>query len=1119
MFNTKQKTKKIIASIAVFSVLLMQLFPLGVRALTIPDSFINASKGSSVSISNSTKAGNASANDPNGISNKNQGPKVEVSFSSADGMKRGSKITATATPSFFASSSDIGKLYFTWYLKRSGCDNKVNVANNPTLKSKCDFDGDDRITENDWKIAAAKIIASGSFDSNETDTAGAKVIDYSVNVFVGDKKSAFQSVTSNTTNETNWNNRCYVQEPKSGLIYELTRVKQEMYPCPAGYDFRCVADNQSATCDVFNDGMIPGLPGPYDFTAALNSQNDIATKTAANAASLAYNSAAETNLVLSNPSDPTSAKIIDMVTYPAYPKAIVAIPAPYAVALNGQHTTNSFCGVVGGSNSVYCKIDGSDNIDNIKIRDYTATSTCSIANAVPTCVKNAGTYTDFPGGGNPATAVIFQGSVCNSLQSAPSAPGSLILPAPGYVPPFVSTENSIFGAVHGQSCADAKNIMINGDGTNAGVADIDLECTFIKDTANSGNACKHLFANPKLTGDDSGDGRFSLAEKKFWGLDPAVVSTRSNGQTDEENVIGKGIDKFTWMFSPGDMVGLAVEGDSVLISEHADASNKRMWAFSNNTCKALEDISKLPLVDGADPDNSFKRGFYLERGGGEKCDLKNKSICTGFLTAEVDLDSCLEENLLNPDLEGTSKLKVDLAANLQNPINDPNGRGDILTISSGSSNASDPGGLLYKWTVQRSNDGINAPTDTTGWTDITTAATNNDPPSFSSSDLVGINKKSFTINLNLPNSITGPISESVFWLRFRVKISGTSADDSQNAEGVVNVRVRKQQNQIYVYDIIASNVNDLKLDKSSELCGDTQGKIRCFVNKNAIIGLEIPNVAGNVVSNFIWTVNGNPMECRTSISSECVLAGNKLFFPILGNEGEAVDVVASGLSSSGEKIEVSRHFVIAGSQLQILLNDPNGKSFSQLCSADCGSSNDTCPRYLGKYKDIVGGEYPDCSSSVFETKTGKTVSFSANSQSGFNWTIDGVMDPQYSDQQTITLPIEKLAGSSYSIELSSYLSPANKAQLTNVRLALFKNWAISQEEVPEENQTTAIQLDVFADPNATIASNGGFGASLITHLPEQLMFLLKISLTSIFILLVSGLLFAFMPEDIFRKEN
>jgi len=353
-----------------------------------------------------------------------------------------------------------------------------------------------------------------------------------------------------------------------------------------------------------------------------------------------------------------------------------------------------------------------------------------------------------------------------------------------------------------------------------------------------------------------------------------------------------------------------------------------------------------------------------------------------------------------------------------------------------------------------------------------------------------------------------------FYLKIKVKITGSAADGSQNAEGIIVVRINQQQNEIVVNQVTANNTGMLSTSSgAAPRCADQIGKATCYVTKNEIIGITIPPNSKSGTAPFTWTINGETIACNSAMSAECA-NGHTLFFPILGNVGEAVDVVAKGLDKNGEVIEVRRHFVIGTTQLQITSLDP-----SSFCGTQCLASGSACPKYLGFYKDLGGFQYPDCSAQVWETTEGKTVTLGTTGQTGFNWAIDGQIIPEYKDQNQIQLVINKAAGESYNIGLSSYLSSANVAQFGNLRKALYKNWGISPEETIEENQSANIQLDVVYGQGATNYEQASLGASLITHLPAQAMFVLKISLTSILLLLVTGLLFAFMPGALVKEEE
>lgn len=1082
MFKIKKRTEKIFSTLCISGLLFLQVFPAIVSAATIPDSFFDSiSKNINTA---PTGPINSATNDPTGLNNKQQGPKVDVTFTSEGGAQAGTKMTAVAVPSFFNNASDPKELYFTWYLKRSNCDLASSVDGD---NANCDLDGDGKIKENDWKIAAARIIVKGNFDRSGADYT--KTVDDDLSGYkaspspIGDWK-----INSGADENDSDASNCYVQEPKSGLTYEMRRVEPIFNACPDDavgnhYHSACVSD-QLASCDVLN----PLYPTP--------AMQAIIDENAAN------------------------------IGVPGYPK-----PIPDEV-LKTIPNDFSACAV-----ATEDKDDFSCDVTDIK--NFKTTQQCSVVGQIPVCVRD-NAFTNFPINAtdplavtNPLLGIIFgkddlldstkKANICSSLAKPNNLTG-IFAPPPSFLD---NTQPAL--AAGDVKCSAAVDKLINGtkDGVGniviAGNASIQPTCGFKK----GANMCKHLFprvptGNVTVDGKSldmssavTGDGKFSGAEKQFWGADPTVAATNGISK-DEESIVGLGVDKFSWMFSVGDQVGVVVEGDSAFPTSHADSSFKRMWAFSNNVCKKLEDIDKSSnIITGND--NKNKRGFYIEGSG---------AMSNGFLTAEVDLNDCLEENLLDPAVSSTSNLAVQLNASPANPINDPNGRGDILNIASGATNTTNPAGLLYKWSVQKSRDGSAAPIDTTSWMDVTSLMQSNG--SFAEGDVIGLGKKDLAIDLNMPESLitsgmnSGTYDGGAFYLKIKVKITGTLSDGSQNAEGAVIIRVRQQGNEMHVYPVTAADSGILSLNKGVsgqdlELCSDPEGKTRCYVTKNQILGLEVPDInGGNKLSSFSWKVNGNSISCGAAVSSECTVGGSKMFVPVIGNEGEAVDVVAKALTEKGEFVEVSRHFVIGSSIMKITLLDS-----ASFCGQGCLDKSNACPKYLGFYKDLNGGQYPDCSTQVLETNEGRTVTLSATGQTGFDWAIDGQIIPEFKDQNQIQLYIDKSAGESYNIGLSSHLLSGGTKQLSNTRLALYRNWGVSPENVIEENQNTNIQLDVVASSLQSLANSKptSFGASLITHLPEQLMFLLKISLTSILLLLVTGVLFAFIPETLFKEKE
>ena len=1026
----KEKNKKIFSLFVLFIFVLIEIMPFSGKAatLTIPDTLVDVLGSAPI---------NSADNQLTGANNKTQNPTVTVFFDSSEINQPGGRMVATATPGYFNNASDPSKLYFTWYLKRKGCEKDDSVGDNNT----CDLDGNNKINENDWKIAATRLIVSGFFDKTGVDYdklqgIGSDDSGFVVTPGVDQKKGSLdigwrngflrdsggELYQENTESDDVAN--CYVQAPVSGQVYELRKTISDFTEtCTEGYHRACVS-NQTVNCDVFN-----------------------------------------------------------------------VINADY------QETFNA-CGVASERSDhadAFCKVE-----DDIALKNFKAVVACEDQNNLPLCVKNdssspaLSSNMEYKNNSSATLGVLvgtklgtsvgvddtFNNKMCSAVAKQDTVNAGL----------FLTNTNPLFGQ-SAEKCDVLKAGLIAGDSTLKPI------CSFQK----GANLCKHLFpVLPKSVKTDNGkqavigDGEFNVAEKAFWGADPTKVATLGLGK-DEQRAVGLGVNTFQWVYTTGDEVGVAVEGESTEPTQHEDSAYQRTWAFSNGTCKVLDELEKNNTLTNQNSSENT-RGFYIEGN-------------YGILTAQLDLNDCLEENLLDPrDNEGSSsKLNVQLVSEPLNPVNDPDGRGDILTISTASMNVQDYENLLYKWTVQLSRDGSTMPTETTNWKDITTELVKN--LSFSAVDIVGMGRDKLVINLNLSealieNNITGSY-DGTFYLKVKTKITATAIDGNQNTDGYLIVKVRAQQNELLRYPVIANSAGMLSMDdaKNSEMCSGAVDKTRCFVTKNEIIGVEVPN-ADNKLTNFTWKINGNEANCDSGVSSQCVSGGNKLFFPVLGNIGEAVDIVATALNNkTNETIEVSRHFVITGTEIMI----------------SSGDTNTVWPKLLGYYKDLNGNRYPDYSDLVYETQEGSiarvVAGFSGSSE--IAWIIDGQERYEWANQREITFPIDKMEGLSYNVNLTASYKAGSEVEINNLRKALLKNWNIAPEEsIVEEMQEANIQINVLAPAQVSANKNiqGGF-ASLITHLPENLIFLFRLILTAGGLLLLTGIVFAVMPETLFEKEK
>lgn len=62
----------------------------------------------------------------------------------------------------------------------------------------------------------------------------------------------------------------------------------------------------------------------------------------------------------------------------------------------------------------------------------------------------------------------------------------------------------------------------------------------------------------------TGDGDFDWDEEECWGTDPENPDTDGDGVRDEADLVGLNQTQFTWIYKPGDRVGVTVEGTSLI---------------------------------------------------------------------------------------------------------------------------------------------------------------------------------------------------------------------------------------------------------------------------------------------------------------------------------------------------------------------------------------------------------------------------------------------------------------------------------------------------------------------------------------------------------------------------
>lgn len=616
--------------------------------------------------------------------------------------------------------------------------------------------------------------------------------------------------------------------------------------------------------------------------------------------------------------------------------------------------------------------------------------------------------------------------------------------------------------------------------------------------------CRHLF--PVAPGYVAGDGVYGAGEEQFWQTDPADPDTADNGNKDEANLTGLGRDTFTWNFLSGDKVGVVVEGTSMLPTKHNDSSNAIMWAFSKNRCR---------LQGGTGSYTTTVKGYQVI-----------------IPTVDMDLNDCIVDNLVDPTEGGqATNLDMTVTASPEDPLNDVTNRGDgdRLEVTATNVNAAQAiQNTYYDWRVELSSDGTANPA--AGWVNIT-AALNNLPNGRKLLSQVrgnAVNKVQLNMNMLSADTFNGRafstyLLNSIGYLRFRVDAveNFNSAGASRRGRSSLIVKFNASQDRILAHTVnVAGDPARVSLNAANEICSgivnpadppEQQALTRldsklCRVIRNEIIGLEVP---GADLSNFSWTINGQPLVCNSKVSTTSCFddrQGNINFFPVIGNVGDTfnIAVTANRVNStvSTEKtVTISRTFKVVQPSVSIISNDQNS----------------VWPKFLGQYIDTNGAGYSEYSKDTLETTEGYNVSVRALFTPDFlagntppqverSWSVDGT---PLGDGTTnvIAFPANKTGKSIYNVSISAVYRPS-----TLVRQAMEDIWGLSALDTTEIYFSNNTQVEQPDTTGIVYTGAKKYYALIASYLPGSVLFSLKVLFSAFLILFASGVVFALIPN-------
>ncbi len=974
--------------------------------LSVVDDVLTKFNVSSDSIANSAQIFNVT-------DQKTTFPQVSLYFNPTD-IKVGQKLTAQAFPMYFSNTEE--KLYFTWYLKHDrDADGKHGweECETKSYDENCDWDGENGIDEEDWKIEAMRIIAQNGYSKEDEPKP-----DYG-NDNDGDGYFAPLGGGDKIKNEDDNESRpayCYIGDFSSGTKYKLGQTSDT--ESVADYELNC-----------------PSGTSPYCLKTSSDSCLGLAI-TEANEECELVNTSMVPKCEMADGTEGTPKCIDDSIT----------------------SNSNLFSS---GFFKYRRLFDGGD----------------------PAGIPNSCLYGDKKCFDTTADDQCFSTSYDYDTGADSISKGSFTCDEDNV------TYNDQYLIDDWEDYMTGRGLNLSGFGCSSYARDYeqmtDPTCTLIGKEYD-GKGCEHLFPDTGNDNWEAGDGDFGGGEERFWGTNPQDANTAGNGNLDEANVSGLGQKEFSWIYQTGDKVGVIVEGTSLIPTKYEDGSYAVMWALPKNVFFGKDnnpDSNKIGSETGYAKGYAFSVSSYSEN----------------------PINHSLEYNLVDPAEKMEQKLDISLDFTPENPVNDSSGNesGDVLSINSIINGTTQDNSFLdYSWKIE-------AKKKNGGYVDISDQLVDDGLIT----KLEGLGLSTINISLNLGDKYKDYFSDDVGSLKITNTIKESTLGKIRMGKGEAIVAVNSTNKRINAY--LTSSNDGSSLVQGDAICNKDESSANsnfsfyvCPVIKNQILKLEIDN-SDHKMSDFAWSVNNIPVSCGNPVSGDCS-GGNMMYLPIAGSTGDMLNVkVIAKNMDNGKNIEISKSFQIVDPYIKIISEDE--KTF--------------WPRFLGTYSNLDGQQYTDVSNSVFETYPGASVSLSAefhplsldkfveNTESGnIQWNIDG---EESSTQKEADFKVEKNEGDSYNINLSAYYHVPNE-----IRKVLKDKWNISQTDSSGQVLSASIEGNVVSEDAAGVTAFSGpkkVLASLISNLPGQVTFLLRIALTIFVVIMISGI--AFNSQSGFLKKN
>lgn len=468
---------------------------------------------------------------------------------------------------------------------------------------------------------------------------------------------------------------------------------------------------------------------------------------------------------------------------------------------------------------------------------------------------------------------------------------------------------------------------------------------------------------------------------------------------------------------------------------------------------------------------------------------------------------CLPNSFVNPISQGTSeKLNIELDYLPKNPFNSPDDttgeNSDVLSVYanvSGGGENQDYQELFYTWKVY---EGKTSDAENGTWEPINKSRL----LGVEQTSAVGLDKLTFALNFpEFDPQNSNPYKFLKIELRIPGKeITGTcsSTNSCQGWKEIVIPLDSNNTEKLQVFDTTVTSVSDNKLgiEKGALRCESPNKICQAAENEILAIGLSDPEL----FENFHWTINGaslNYTYLGDDSKADNFLPPGLVYFPVTYLTGQEFSLTLTADKKSAgncEKVSFTKKFKVLEPNIRIYSNDPR-----------------TCaPVILGYFKNNDGSFSNDWSETKFEALQGSTVTlealflgpaqdFSSNncttpeSESAAcpAWSIPQAKTSTFSGEKTITFKADNELGSIYTVDVNTIYQQSPLAEA-----ALAKYWNIFSNKLSEKSISTKIEIEVVSEINAEEAETEVMHnskkplASLFSGASAYFIFLFKLAL-------------------------